>query len=105
MIYSVWYMKPAWFREGIMGKLPDAANLSATHIHLKEVETTDGLGAVYLILQAEEWSPNGEAREFIRSKGLEHTSMSVGDVVIDDVGNVHVVSNVGFKAIGGFRGS
>jgi hypothetical protein len=31
--------------------------------------------------QAENWSPNGEARDLIASKGLLHTSMSTGDIV------------------------
>jgi len=102
MIYKIWYMKPLWFRDGIMGKLPDASNLSATHTHLQDLEA-DGLNRAYAQMQAECWSPNGEARDLIRSKGLEHTSMSVGDVLIDDVGNVHVVASSGFKAIGGYK--
>jgi len=102
MKYQVWYMRPAFFSDGITGsRLPDARNLSATHVHLKDVETTRGLEAVYTEMQGEVWSPNGEARELIQSKGLQHTSMSIGDVIVDDVGNAHVVSNVGYKGIGG----
>ena len=33
--------------------------------------------------QGENWSPNGEKREYLQSKGLTHTSMSTGDVVWD----------------------
>ncbi len=102
MKYQVWYMRPEFFRDGVFGKLPDAANLSATHIHLKDIETT-GLDMVYRHMQGEVWSPNAEARELIEAKGLEHTSMCVGDVIIDDVGNAHLVAPVGFKAIGGVR--
>ena len=36
---------------------------------------------IFMHLQAERWSPRGEARELIRKKGLNHTSMSVGDVI------------------------
>lgn len=39
--------------------------------------------AVYAYMQAEIWSPNGEARELIESLGLTHTSMSIGDVLYD----------------------
>jgi hypothetical protein len=102
MKYQVWYMRPAFFGEGIMGRLPDATNLDATHVHLKDVDA-NGLNAAYAMMQAESWSPKGEARSLIEGKGLGHTSMSVGDVLIDDVGNVHVVAALGFKAIGGFR--
>jgi len=102
MRYQIWYMRPTWFAEGIMGKLPDAGNLHATHLHLTNIDA-NGLDAGYAAMQAEHWSPNGEARPLIEILGLEHTSMCVGDVLIDDVGNVHTVANTGFKAIGGFR--
>ena len=36
---------------------------------------------IFELMQGETWSPNGEANNLIRSKGLEHTSMSVGDVI------------------------
>jgi hypothetical protein len=101
MKYQIWYMKPEFFRDGIMGKLPNPADLSATHVHLKNIEA-DGIENAYYAMQGEVWSPDGEARGLIASKGLEHTSMCVGDVLIDDVGNVHVAAPMGFKAIGGF---
>lgn len=104
MKYQVWYMKPDFFRDGILGRaMPQANNLAATHVHLRDVETTKGLDDVFHVMQGEIWSPNGEARDLIMSKGLGHTSMSMGDVIVDDVGNVHVVAMVGFKAIGGNR--
>ena len=103
MKYQIWYMKPEYFGNGISGqRLPDAKNLSATHVHLKDIEA-DGIEKAWHAMQGENWSPNGEARELIKSKGLQHTSMSVGDVIIDDVGNVHVTLMTGFKAIGGYR--
>ncbi len=103
MRYQIWYMRPAFFSDGILEiKRPDPANLLATHIHLKDIEA-HGLDEAFSMMQAERWSPNGEARELIKSKGLQHTSMSIGDVIIDDVRNVHVVSGIGFKALGGAR--
>ena len=35
-------------------------------------------------MQGENWSPNGEARPLILGKGLRHTSMSVGDALVDE---------------------
>lgn len=103
MRYQIWYMKPEFFSDGITGtRIPDAANLSATHVHLTDIEC-DGIERAYHEMQGEVWSPMGESRALIESKGLSHTSMSVGDVIIDDVGNVHVVAPVGFKGIGGFK--
>jgi hypothetical protein len=95
-------MRPEFFRDGICGRLPNALDLPATHVHPTDVDSGErGLDFAYCQMQAEVWSPNGEARELIEAKGLQHTSMSVGDVIVDDVGNVHVVATVGFKAIGG----
>ena len=100
MKFEIWYMKPSHFSAGITGQaLPSAQHLDDTHVLLREIEAS-GLGAAYHAMQGEVWSPNGEARELIVSKGLQHTSMSVGDVAVDAVGNVHVVGNFGWKSIG-----
>src|SRR5580704_16548664 len=72
MKLAVHYMKPEWFREGIMGVgRPDPADLAATHIFLTTFEAQEGqpvdhaLEDVFLHFQAEVWSPNGEARSLI----------------------------------------
>lgn len=106
MNYQIWYMKPSWFRDGMVGKKPDVANLNATHVHLKDLDieefknfADENLDHIYHQMQGEIWSPNGEACELIRSKGLRHTSMSVGDVIVDPRGKVHVVASFGFEAL------
>lgn len=43
----------------------------------------DGLEDAYRQMQAEHWSPNGEAREIIKEFGLSHTTMMVGDIICD----------------------
>lgn len=43
--------------------------------------TNEVLRAIYDWYQGENWSPNGEARPLIAGLQLEHTSMSVGDVI------------------------
>ena|SRR5262245_17599010 len=80
--YKVWYMKPEHFHtySGVTPELPDPNKLSETHVHLKTIECS-GPNAAFSMMQGENWSPNGEARELIRAKGLSHTSMSVGDVL------------------------
>jgi hypothetical protein len=103
--FQIWYMKPEWFRDGICGAKPDPANLGASHVHLIEmIVPADGdernpLERIYGAMQGEVWSPNGERRELIASKGLEHTSMSVGDVVIDEAGGKHIVASFGFEQL------
>ena len=103
---AIWYMKPEWFREGIMGVgRPDPADLAATHIFLTTFEAQEGqpidhaLEDVFLHFQAEVWSPNGEARALIERKGLGHTSMSVGDVAVTGDGKVFVVARFGFEPL------
>jgi hypothetical protein len=98
MKYKVYYMRPEWFRDGIMGDKPDPSNLDATHIFLQEVEK-DNLDALWAYMQGENWSPNGEARPLIEAKGLRHTSMSVGDVAVDEEGFVWLVAFFGFHIL------
>jgi hypothetical protein len=79
--YSVYYMKAEFFCKGIMGYdwlrgkglLPDPMDLIKTHIFLKLIEARNP-EHVYFKMQGESWSPTGEAREFVASKGLRHTS-------------------------------
>jgi hypothetical protein len=99
--FAVWYMRTSWFTRGIFGEHPDAAKLDATHVHLKDVELSGGqaqLDRVFHMMQAEEWSPNGEAVALIEEKGLGHTSMSVGDVIVVD-GQAFMVASFGFDQL------
>ena len=50
-------------------------------------------------MQGENWSPNGEARPLIAQLDLSHTSMSIGDVAVDEVGIAHLVTACGFKPL------
>jgi len=104
MIFRVHYMKPDWFRNGICGMKPVVAELGVTHIYLRDVtvkrpnNTEDALENVFYQSQGEYWSPNGEARGLIQSKGLGHTSMSVGDV-IEHEGRFWVAATFGFEEL------
>lgn len=101
MKFQVWYMKPDWFRStaGSLRYEPTPNTLAKTHVYLKDIEAT-GTEAAWVAMQGENWSPNGEARDLIREKGLRHTSMSVGDVLVDTDSNVHLVKSMGFKNLG-----
>ncbi|MDH5279561.1 MAG: hypothetical protein OEW52_00260 [Thermoleophilia bacterium] len=101
--FRIYYSRPEAFRDLSLGfefaakygVTVTAATLDRTHVFLREIEAAD-LHEVYRVSQGEIWSPNGEARELIRSKGLAHTSMSVGDVIVDAAGVAHMVEMVGF---------
>lgn len=92
---EVWYMKRELFRElNLRERDPDPSNLAATHVKLGCVEE-ECLEDVYVAMQGENWSPNGEANEFLRKKGVAHTSMSVGDVCVSK-GVAYIVEREGF---------
>lgn len=104
--YKIWYMKPSFFPDGILGynwlaekgKLPNPEKLEETHVFLTEIEA-NGPESVYYQMQGDIWSPNGEARELIEQKGLHHTSMSMGDIAVTELGEVLIVDRFGFKKL------
>ncbi len=102
---KVWYQKPSFFRDGHMGHawlvehnlVPTAASLTETHACVGAVDT-DEPEVVFMMMQGESWSPRGEARGLIMGLGLEHTSMSVGDIVqVDDA--LFLVDGCGFARV------
>lgn len=109
----IWYSKPEFRRdltggsEFLQKHVPHLwadmnADLSNTHIELGRIQERDP-GRVYIMMQGEAWSPRGEANNLIRSKGLVHTSMLVGDVI--QVGNTkYFVESTGFSKLARNRG-
>jgi hypothetical protein len=63
------------------------------------MQWADEIADVWHTMQGEIWSPMGEARSLIKALGLEHTSMSVGDLIVDEEGSVFEVDRIGFKEI------
>ncbi|MDE5456042.1 hypothetical protein GWE18_25090 [Bradyrhizobium sp. CSA112] len=96
MKYQIWYMKQSFIR-GIVGSSPDPDHLSATHVHLKDMEANNQEDALSR-MRAENWSPNGEALD-LRSKGLQHTTMTIGDVLVDESDAVYLVTGIGFSLL------
>jgi hypothetical protein len=91
MKYKAWYKKFWDFAD---------ADQYQQWVMVKEVEA-DSLSSVYYQMQAEVWSPNGEARDLIRSMGLSHTSMSVGDFIENPRGEFFRVEGCGFEVYSG----
>lgn len=56
------------------------ATLEKTHAHLGNIEAADP-ETVLQLLDAELWNPNGEAIDWLDSLGVDHTSISCGDVI------------------------
>jgi hypothetical protein len=99
---KVWYAKPRFSRESFMGvawmkangTLPTPATIAENYICVGALDT-ESPEAAFHMMQGCIWSPNGEARAFIDSLGLEHTSMSVGDI-FEVNGRFFVTDRVGF---------
>jgi hypothetical protein len=96
MKYQVWYMKPSFFR-GIVGNSPDPNKLSATHVYLKDIEA-NSLDDALDRMQAAIRSPNSETLDLVQSKKLQRTSMTIGDVLVDEADVVQVTA-IGFSRL------
>ena len=74
------------------------STMQSTLARLSEVEA-DSLDDAWRQMQAENWSPNGQARALLESLGLTHTSMSVGDVIRDQHGTYWECLDLGWRPI------
>lgn len=63
-------------------------------------DTKDCLEEIFYRMQGEVWSPHGEARYMIASLGVQHTSMSIGDIARDEqTGKVWRVAMFGWEDV------
>ena len=101
--YQVWYWRPEFSFEAFSGELrPNPQRLERTHVHLTDLKlpaAADALAVIYQQMQGECWSPNGEARPIIEKLALSHTSMSLGDLIVDPEGHIHRVAAIGFERV------
>ncbi len=102
---KVWYMKPDFFRDGTMGPewleekglLPTLPTLEQSHVCVGTLDV-DHPEEAWGMMQGENWSPRGQANSFIWRLGLQHTSMSVGDIVQKDDA-LFLVAGCGFTRL------
>ncbi len=92
-------------RELFMGSLiptEEFVTNSEYYVDLKTIFAKD-LEDVYYKMQGEIWSANENqesSQRLIRSKGLQHTSMSTGDVVVNlDTNEFFVVRPIGWTKL------
>lgn len=110
MIFRIFYYKPDFSRDACMGhnwlvrtnRVPTPETLDHTHTELKTVRADD-IEDVFMSMQGEHWFSE-EARELLRSKGLDHASMSVGDILIDENNQAFMVDRIGFVHLPGVFG-
>jgi hypothetical protein len=102
---KIWFMKEGVSRDLGMGYtfckkynlLPLTTEIEKTHTLVGRIDCASNDEA-FCALQGESWSPNGEARDLIKSLGLYHTSMSVGDI-IEQEGKFFFCDNYGFTEL------
>jgi len=97
--YAVYYRKTPTFHEDPSLTRPEVLN-EKTHSRVITLAGGDR-GLVYSYMQAENWSPNGEARPIIGRLGLHHASMSIGDVLHNlDTDKMWEVASCGWNEVG-----
>ena len=65
---------------------------------MKDIEA-DNREDAFDRMQAGIWSPNGDALDLIQSKELQRTSMTIGDVLVDETDAVYLVTGIGFSRL------
>jgi len=105
----VWYMNDDQTRDFGMGLdfikeyFPDKltnlkkGDLSKSHT-LVAIKDEKDKEKIFVDMQGENWSPNGEQREFLGGLGIHHTSMMVGDIIAQPDG-FYMVDHIGFQKI------
>ena len=103
---KIWYWKDKHGRDLLMGTkflkkqglaLPTLKTLSQTHVLIGEIGETNK-SKVFRMMQGEAWSPQGEANRIISKAGVGHTSMSVGDIIMQG-GKIWMVDRMGFTEL------
>jgi hypothetical protein len=101
MRYTVWYFRPEVADDALMGRLEvDMTHLPRTHEEVGYVDK-ETKEEVFAFLNGEAWED--AAPIYFRQKiktPLSHTSMSVGDVLVDRDGATWLVEPIGWKRLG-----
>jgi hypothetical protein len=93
---EIWYLQPDKMRDSYF-IVPHPKYLKITHALLGSIAHTN-LEDIFEMMQGANWSPQGQARNLIQSKGLGHTSMSAGDVIVKG-GSIYRVAMMGFEKV------
>jgi hypothetical protein len=98
--YQIFYARcPTFHASGSFGTPRlTVISLGSSHTRLCEVKA-DSLDDAWRKMQAEYWSPNGEAQPLLERLCLSHTSMSVGDVIRDENGTYWECLDLGWRLI------
>lgn len=98
---QVWYWKDQYARDMMMGlefaikkQVFDPNDITKTHDLLGTLKESDP-EKIWMMMQGEAWSPEGQGRWLIDNGDFGHTSMSVGDILV--IGKrIIMVDSMGF---------
>lgn len=102
MMFQIWYMRPEQFKKGIWGESDnvDPRNLLKTHMLVDLMEGDKD--TIYSKMQGENIARLTATR--IKFSGLSHTSMSMGDVLVEHKeaggGTAWLCDRVGWQDLG-----
>ena len=97
--YAIYYRKDPSFSLDEHLNVQDVF-MQRTHALVLPAVEAKHIDHVFQMMQGEFWSPNGQAHELIENLDLKHTSMSVGDVVLDlETGIFHQADMAGWKVV------
>jgi len=103
---EIWYWKEDFARDAMMGPaflakrgiMPTPETIKDNYALIGKIAETRP-EKIFMMMQGDMWSPEGQARNMIRASGTGHTSMSVGDII--KIGNdYHMVDRFGFHKLG-----
>lgn len=103
---EIWYWKEDFARDAMMGPgflakrglMPTPDTIKDNYALIGKIAETRP-EKIFMMMQGDMWSPEGQARNMIRASGTGHTSMSVGDII--KIGNeYHMVDRFGFHKLG-----
>lgn len=94
---QVWYWKSEFSRDLLWGdfSMVDPENLQKTHVLMGSIKETNP-DNIFRMMNL--WSKNGEANKLLGIVGSDHTSMSVGDIVVIN-GKIIGVDKTGWKEL------
>ena len=96
--FDVFYYKAK--RDLEYGEMPpDMDSLVRNYQCLKVGVEAENREELYWQMQGENWSRNDEARDEILALGLSHTSMSVGDIILNETGELWFCAEFGWKRL------
>lgn len=105
--WQIWYMRPGWLMGGrFYREKPLIAELERTHVHVADFDgATPNVDSMRdykeMIWDRQQIYPRRPlAGQFYFTKGVIHSNMSYGDIMVAPNGDVWMVVGFGFELIG-----